>query len=237
MKYFDVNLPFSQYGEEKSMIRIVRGPDIDVTAATKDLLTVKTILDRLKVPFFLLSGTCLGAIRDKRIIPWDHDLDLGIIAEDFHWEILEQLKRSGFSCAIFSGVSLSTKRRIISFLSFRCPTNRFLFLNIDVFYLRGNYRISAIWKPIVLPLFLFDKLKTISFLGKTFCTLNPPETYLELAYGADWHTPKRELPGARAPRFYRRHIRDFRLNSGFIPFISTRDAQQKMNKRAQILLG
>lgn len=46
--------------------------------AIKTLLDIKSVLDMNKVPFFLVSGTLLGCIRDSSIIKNDNDLDLGV---------------------------------------------------------------------------------------------------------------------------------------------------------------
>ncbi len=45
----------------------------------KDLRDIKHIFDKAKVIFWLDAGTLLGAVRDKKIIPWDNDLDISIM--------------------------------------------------------------------------------------------------------------------------------------------------------------
>lgn len=42
---------------------------------------VKQILEQQHLCYFLDTGTLLGAIRDKRFIPWDNDIDIGVITE------------------------------------------------------------------------------------------------------------------------------------------------------------
>ena len=43
------------------------------------LQEVSAVLGEADLPFFLDTGTLLGAVRDKRFIPWDNDIDLGIL--------------------------------------------------------------------------------------------------------------------------------------------------------------
>jgi len=46
--------------------------------AVETLKEVKNVLDNHKITFWLDCGTLLGAIRDKKFIPWDTDIDLCI---------------------------------------------------------------------------------------------------------------------------------------------------------------
>lgn len=43
------------------------------------MVQVRDILQRRSVSFFLDCGTLLGAVRDRKFIPWDSDVDLGAI--------------------------------------------------------------------------------------------------------------------------------------------------------------
>ncbi len=47
------------------------------------------ICERNKIPYFMLGGTMLGAVRHKGIIPWDDDMDFGVPREYF-----EKLKKT-----------------------------------------------------------------------------------------------------------------------------------------------
>lgn len=52
------------------------------TNAKKLLFTVADVLEDAGVEFFLSLGTCLGAVREKRFIEIDEDIDLGILQEN-----------------------------------------------------------------------------------------------------------------------------------------------------------
>lgn len=52
-----------------------------------ELLNMLEILDKIfhenKLPYFLLGGSALGAVRHKGFIPWDDDIDIGLYRKDF----------------------------------------------------------------------------------------------------------------------------------------------------------
>jgi phosphorylcholine metabolism protein LicD len=49
---------------------------------------------------FMCAGTLLGYCRDKKIIPWDNDIDLGVLEEDLKKEYINNIKKEGFKIQI-----------------------------------------------------------------------------------------------------------------------------------------
>lgn len=50
---------------------------------TKMLIELVSIFEENKIDYFLYAGTLLGAVRHKGHIPWDDDIDLCMIGDDF----------------------------------------------------------------------------------------------------------------------------------------------------------
>ena len=75
-------------------------PDPIDREATLDSNFVETIalLNSRNVPYWACHGTLLGLVRDGRLIPWDHDIDLAIWADDFPKNsLLELMVGSGYA--------------------------------------------------------------------------------------------------------------------------------------------
>ena len=63
----------------------------------KNLITLINILTEHKINYWICHGTLLGIIRDKELIPWDHDIDVGIIENKTNRMTLPViLKKRGF---------------------------------------------------------------------------------------------------------------------------------------------
>ena len=45
----------------------------------QNLVSLINILTENKINYWICHGTLLGIIRDKKLIPWDHDIDIGVI--------------------------------------------------------------------------------------------------------------------------------------------------------------
>lgn len=61
------------------------------------LVKVGKIMNSNGIEFFLDSGTFLGAVRDEKFIPWDNDIDLGILRDKYESEAIEQMLQDFFS--------------------------------------------------------------------------------------------------------------------------------------------
>lgn len=53
-----------------------------IKSARTFLIKTTNIFEKEKLPYFLEAGTLLGIVRDKDLIPWDHDVDLCITSNN-----------------------------------------------------------------------------------------------------------------------------------------------------------
>ena len=157
---------------------------IDIDNATSVLKEMKRVLDDADVRFFLRQGTCLGAIRDNALIPWDDDLDLGSViglhglTEEMVETVAATLREKGHIVKLDRqdhGLQMVLVKSTLR-VEWRC------------FRVFGDsvYQYPAVRTPVR----LFADLKEIEFLGERFYVPDPPDEYLRLKYGEDWMTPK-----------------------------------------------
>ena len=155
--------------------------------ATAELVLkeTKNILGELGIVFFLRHGTCLGAIRDGKLISWDDDLDVGSIIglngldEKAIYHGTNAFKNNGFRATVSETdfyISVELEKSGIP-LDWTC----YRILDDSIFQ----------YPAVRIPVELHYSLKEINFLGEQFLVPSPPEKYLELKYGPDWMTPKK----------------------------------------------
>ena len=159
-------------------------PPMNLGDAEKLLREVKQIFDKHGVAFFLRQGTCLGAVRDHALIPWDDDLDLGSIidmhgfTEDAIAPTVESFRNNGCYVEVLRD-GLYTAVKIMKYR-----------IRIDWQCYRVVKGTIAHYPGVPFPISLFTELKEIDFIGEKYLVPSPPEEYLQFKYGPDWATPK-----------------------------------------------
>jgi len=190
---------------------------------TKTLLDMADILDKANQTFFLSCGTALGAIREKKFIEHDGDIDLGIFAKDYNPaienEILKVFKLKHRLGSTDSGYELT----------FIHPDTN---INIDIFihYPENDY----VWTPSFFGVCDISKnkmcrfkytsfgLKKIDFIGRQFNVPDPIGRYLEESYGVDWKIPKKfSYTEGFNKKYYPNLVYDDFGKEGVIPDIPT----------------
>lgn len=170
---FIKNIKKVQYGS-KQIKKI-----FDNQKAEKALLDLKTIMDGNQVPFFLVSGTLLGCIREGRILPHDKDLDIGVFDKDWDQKYLKKiLTRSGFFEILPTRIfeQIKVKHNNGTYID--------IFLHSKEQDYTWHYASKIKW---------FNSnfnLKEYSFLNKKFLIPDNTKKYLIENYGEDWETPK-----------------------------------------------
>lgn len=103
------------------------------------------VCDQLDIPFFAYGGTCIGAVRHHGFIPWDDDVDVGFLREDYERFLREAPAVIGDDFEIINS-----------------STNPDYPTNISILALKGTLSIPDTFKdcrfryPIRLDLFAFD---------------------------------------------------------------------------------
>jgi len=167
------------------------------------------IIEKLGIEYWLCNGTLLGLIRDHKLIPWDVDLDIGILSINYSENIIEEFLRVGYQLVdngkgssyrtlqknqikvdinIFDFqnhelVSLWRVSKINGFFGVVCKfMEKFQIKipNLKILWTLEGY--SVVYKDIY-------PLKKLYFDGFYYSTPGCPEKVLEHIYGANWRIP------------------------------------------------
>lgn len=174
-------------------------PEVCNTAKDRVLADAAGIMTRLGIKWWLNSGSCLGAIREKGFIPGDADIDFGIAPDQDHlWNnIQDAFIEAGF--ALYKAwmykdikVELSFKRDDvkIDLFFFKTAGGRMWFgaFGPDE---EGRWGQYMTFMPRTFPSRLFDQPQIYYLRGVKCFVPSPPDEYLRLQYGDDWRTPKK----------------------------------------------
>ena len=160
--------------------------------ALENLKEAVDILNKNNLYWWIDAGTCLGAIRDKDFIDHDTDTDVAMLYPDdeVRDQLIADMVASGFELIHIFG-----KKNCGLEYAFKKNGEKIDFFFYDIEKGKGLLNrkdgiTMSIWKRgerIILdfPLYLFNELKQIDFLGLKVNVPNPPEEYLNVRYG-DW---------------------------------------------------
>lgn len=171
------------------------GRPFDLAVAERNLLTLKSVFDRHGITFWLVYGTCLGAVRDGGFIPHDTDTDLAVFEQD-KGKIIGALPD-----LIEAGLRPIRTKQPDDLLTFMRDDE---YIDIGIFGKHRDQENFEYWSYQNNRVYgdHYDKFDQITFLNQTFLIPQRVEAYLTTLYGVGWKSPVRNLP-AKEPKNHR----------------------------------
>lgn len=181
---------FSKYGRDES-----EEGNAFRTKATLLLSRAKRILDELKIPFWLSSGTCLGFFRQCDFITYSRDLDIGIWAQDFRPELI-----NAFSTNDLPLIHSFGKPEDSFELSFRDNDIKldifFFYKEQDHVWNGGTQARTGLKFKYIFPKFTLCWTEFVDLKVRVPCQT---QAYIEANYGLNWFEPIKEWDWKTSP--------------------------------------
>ena len=156
------------------------------------LQATKNLLVKNNIKWWAEGGTLLGAIRHKDLIPWDDDIDLGILYEDKIESVLDKLPNELKWVPTFFGYKIFYKRGGKKLYK-RGHLQNFTYPGLDIFpreivnnkLVYKEAKAKEIWKDKP-KLDSWLPLKNYKFGSLNIKGANQAEKYLDQLYGKKW---------------------------------------------------
>jgi phosphorylcholine metabolism protein LicD len=155
------------------------------------------ILKKYNYSYFIESGTLLGAVRNKDIIPWDDDIDIGMLQTDLdslmsNESALHELRLNHLSINVGPPFYSLYKLQCTN-----CPDEIFIdIFGYDVTESKLIYHAAQNKKQWPYNWFYLKNvypLKTYMLGNLEVKGPNKHEPYLKRVYGSTWYRPKKGL--------------------------------------------
>jgi lipopolysaccharide cholinephosphotransferase len=176
--------------------------DKNLQRARKLLFDVVDTFDQCNILYHLEGGTLLGLVRDGELLPWDHDVDISIPAEElvkmdgcFHKLFKKGYKVTKHKSKIDFGPIrkgnyqiLKVKPFWISILKLFFPFFRRSYVVLDIFIKTSDKKFTY-WQAMgsVMKVYkhFYDSYEEIEYFGRRFKVPVDYKSYLREKYG-DW---------------------------------------------------
>lgn len=159
---------------------------LDQTVCRDNLFVFDDVMREVGIHYWLSEGTALGCVRDSGFIPWDDDVDTGMMCHDkekFVSEALPRLRDVGFTLTMvtnrgtFFGLTRNGEKVDVDFV---CPETK----------CQACRTSSAKCETCDSMVPYLHGLHSVEFLGRTFVV--PGEDYLDYLYGPTWRIPDKK---------------------------------------------
>jgi hypothetical protein len=159
------------------------------------LLEIADILDRWRIPYFLVQGTALGAYRDGGFTPTERDIDFGILQEHLQSTavaLLADFEHCGFTTEKFDLPFHHLRTLVVKKHGWKADLVGWIPWK-DKRFVRSPV-LKWLKKPysIVHDRAMVENYDQVTLFGRTFNVPHPIEDYLRLEYGDDWRTPRED---------------------------------------------